>query len=584
MNFIIKWTLDSKALLHVERKTLLHQEYDRILDLTGSAESDQCREYKVNDELIYVLGDIVSNRNEPLTPEILLSAVHNNSVHTYGGFFYLIHVSAGRQIRVFSGLFNILPIYYCQKNGIVFVSSSSKLLRTYTAFPPELDKQFLLEMVLFNYSLFNRTYWKNIQLIPANHYLYLHDKFEQVEVVDIRAFYTETPGNGGKVIAANAEFFINQVKYYFPDEPFALSFTGGFDGRTLLATALYYNQPVCATAFGTYDSEDLMVPLQQAKELGIEFLPVYLEEEYIRQNSYSDALNLIEYTEGNASLSRSHYLYAARFIAKRFRILVTGNFGSEIFRAAHQAGAVISQEMFDIIRNRTFGNILNVLTTSTKLDYLNRSFFRHEIDNVADDLTQYFKSYSDFSNSKMIYHYSLTEMLRKYFGPEIIMQRRFLSNRAPFLDFFFLRQILSTNYCGAYGDYATHNKFKRFKGQITYSYIIQKTYPKLLKLPTTKGYNPAALLSVWGKARLVHNLMKSSLGLVQPLCSDPYCVERAFHHNQGKYRSFEIDDRLFNAKMVRQLLDSTHNATDKRLLRIIITASWYINREGFELH
>lgn len=101
---------------------------------------------------------------------VLDDAVKLNKVHEFGGFFYLIYVD-NNMLRVYSSLFNILPIYFYENENEMLISSKLDLLVTQFPAKPKFNKKYLLERLLFNYGLFNDTYFEGINLLKANHYL-----------------------------------------------------------------------------------------------------------------------------------------------------------------------------------------------------------------------------------------------------------------------------------------------------------------------------------------------------------------------------------------------------------------------------
>lgn len=530
-------------------------------------------EYSDGEVSSFILGDPVVEKGTSLNAESLIGLVRTNRLNTLGGFFYLLQVVNSKELVIFSSVFNILPLYYAEWNGCILISSRTHLIREYCgdAFP--VDKQYLLEQVLFNYGLFKRTYWSGIYLSPANHVIKLNTRLEFTKTFDIEDFFSNSPARGHKALSEIADEFLDITAKYFPDYPYALSFTGGFDGRTLTAASIYHKKSFSGFSFGSQNASDLLLPMEQAEKFGINFLPIHLEDEYI-SSFYSDGLDLIRLSEGQASFNRAQYVYAARILSVKFSHMITGNFGSELFRAAHVAGAITTGELFEVIRCSDKKQISSIILRSPKIRYLKKNQFKAEIESLIHELTAFRESNHGLNRNALLYKYTFTETARKYFGPEIVMQSNFLFNRTPYLDFSFFKYLLSTFYCGAYSGYKTDNPLKRFKGQLPYAYIIRKASPLLFCMPTNKGYRPCDLMSFYGKLRLLANLMRNKGNKAHD--NDPYSLKRAFTGNLNKYLEWNINEDLYNQSDVKAAMMSGARAEDRGIMFKILSANYYL--------
>ena len=70
---------------------------------------------------------------------------------------------------------------------------------------------------------------------------------------------------------------------------------------------------------------------------------------YLKNHSLNEAgRDFIIRSSGTGTFTRAHYLFAARQLARKTKYLLTGNFGSEIFRAAHVPGVIISPNLYTV--------------------------------------------------------------------------------------------------------------------------------------------------------------------------------------------------------------------------------------------
>ncbi len=97
---------------------------------------------------------------------------------------------------------------------------------------------------MFNYQLFNETYLCEIRLIPANSFISVrNNKLNILKHTSIEEFFPTTYQKHIKVFEV-ANFFIEKVKNYLPNEFYFQALTGGFDGRTLTACGLYHKKKI----------------------------------------------------------------------------------------------------------------------------------------------------------------------------------------------------------------------------------------------------------------------------------------------------------------------------------------------------
>lgn len=579
MDFLIKWTFDSNATLAKAAKTEDLKSLSRGLYICQSPiVASNYLEFSDKDKRVILIGDPVVPTGDKLSFIYLNELISKNKLHYLSGFYYLLYIVDEQSVSVFSSLFNILPIYYRKNGKEIRISSRISLLATGANESVSVDKTYILEHILFNYGIFDRTLFKQIKLLPSCHYIVAAETDKIIKMFDIAAYFTENVRKGKSVLSQLADEFIDKSKKFLPEEQYALSFTGGFDSRTLLAASLYHKKSFCAYAFGDKDASDLYLPQIQAGDLGIDFNPIYLDKDYIEAHSYNAASELITTTEGFASINRAHYLYVAKILAGKFSYLVTGNFGSELFRAAHLAGAMLTNELYDIVGSERNDEVKKIIQLSPKLNYLNKREYAAELDELTQQLIEFRQENSHLGKSAFLYRFMLMEILRKYFGPEIVMQMRIINNRTPYLDFGFISSLLKTYYCGAYGEFHTHNPLKRYKGQLTYAHIIQKTSPALYKMITGKGYQPQDLIRFKGKLTLVLNLMRKKFSHSLPQDLDPNAVGRSFIHNKDKYKNWPLDPRFFNESLVRSSMEQIGKNGDRGTVFNIISTGKYLSQ------
>ncbi len=574
--FVIKWKLDSKVMPLGVNSVEELQTHERAYHYVSNGAKWNITEINLKNGKLIIMGDPILTRGAKSLEELFSNGFTGQEIARLGGFFHLIHISEDMRLCAASGSLGVLPLYCHKQENTVYVSNSTKLLRIACNRSFTLDRQYLLERLLFNFALLNRTHWQGISTVKAHHYLELGDTLREKPFWNPCDHLVSQPPKGKEVLESIADRFIENTANYFPSGQYALTFTGGFDGRTLLAVSLLNGRNPLTYSFGSLDSEDVTLPLAQAKTLGLNYHPIYLDEDYIAQHSYEDGLKLIELSEGGASFSRAHYLYAAKMISASYEHILTGNFGSELFRAAHVPGVVISQAVFNLFANPGIDHLPAVVFQAPELKYLRREHFGKEMESLVEEMRVYKEKYRGMDPNTMLYIHNLNETCRKYYGPEVLMQSHYLHNRSPYLDYGLISFLMGTYYSGAYSDFSTDNPVKRFKGQQPYGYIIKKAFPPLYGLLTNKGYKPSALVHPLGKLKLVGNLAKKKLGL-SPSSSDPFSVAAAFSHNLAKHEELELDRHLYNDQIIWKELRASSLTASRGTLFNILSTNYYLN-------
>ena len=294
---------------------------------------------------------------------------------------------------------------------------------------------------------------------------------------------------------------------------------------------------------------------------GLRLEKILLEDEYLKEHSIECGKEFIIGSSGTATFARAHYLYAAKRLSPEYKHIVTGNFGSEIFRAAHVAGVLISNNLFTLFNSDHPEEALQLIEKSREAKSLNRESLGTDWQSLKEDISHmpcFSQSGSDFSRNQRFYIFVFEEVFRKYFGAELANQFRFLKNRTPFLDIGFIRAILKTRLAGIHSEFFEHNPFRRYKGQVLYAHIIRKAFPLMSTMITDKGYRPDDLIKLSGITNIVKGYLRKerSKGRQNP---DPNSVMKAWELNRNYWLQVPVSEELFNTgemgeTMERELL------------------------------
>lgn len=573
MHFLLKINKKDKILIkNISSDKELINSSSSILYI--SDKTTNYSEFVSNKGRIILIGDIVLDTTVDHFRNTFPQDLADGKYLEYGGFYYLIHLDEHEvKYKIYTSLFNILPIYYYDINDEIYVSSNQLLITKACGKNFEINKKYILETVLFNYAFNDETLFKEIKLVPSNHHIEIDNKINIIKHLEISDLFVQNPQKGKNILEELSLKFIERACKYFPETRFGISLTGGFDGRTLTAAALKSQKNFFTYSFGKDDSQDLTIPLSQTKRMGLEFYPISLDAKYVTDHAATCGQEIIKLTEGTASFSRAHYRYAAELLSAKTNYIITGNFGSDIFRAFNVSGVMIARETKYYFERDNTKEWIDLLKTSKKLKALNLAEYKLELEEFIEELENFKRVNSHLQKNKLLYKYIFEEVFRKYFGPEIVMQSFFINNRAPYLDYIFLKSLLNTNYAGVYSDFYTHNPIKRFKGQLPYAYIIKNSYHELLYLNTIKGYRPLDLLTITGKANLIiSKYFKKKID-----STDPYSVKASLEKNKNIYLNKVIIKDYFNPDFIKSILNTDTNTEDTNYLTLALSINYFIH-------
>ena len=483
-----------------------------------------------------------------LTPEFIVNNLH-------GHYYYILLDKSSGSLLAGNSLFSILPLYYFRNNDKILISDNALRIGKYLDLN-DISKRFILETILFNYPLFNDSIFESIKLLPANSYIICSGSNSDIlKHTEIQNHFSATPKPWKKSTGEIRDVFISSVCKYLPDKHYVHALTGGFDGRTLVSVAIYFNKVFSCYSFGSKNSKDTRIASQLAEKAGIPFINFELEDSYIKNDNLPCGKEFIINSSGTSTFARSHYLHSAKRLSSDFQHIITGNFGSEIFRAAHIAGAVISSNLYALFDSESSDEGIRKIEGSREFQCLNTSNFELQFESLKEDILHlpcYDNALSGLTKNQRFYVFVFEEIFRKYFGAEMVNQFRYVKNRTPFLDIEFLKAIFKTELAGIHSDFFEHNPFKRYKGQVLYANIIKSTYPGFGKMLTDKGYRPDDLINPFGKLNIAKGYLKKVIRKSSP-DFDPYAVSKAWEYNKDFWLKIPISGDLFDLTVIKYI-------------------------------
>ena len=393
-------------------------------------------------------------------------------------------------VYVTSSAFGLLPIYYHKDYSII--SSSVELARKNSDTEFTINKKWTISQLLFNYQFGNDTLYNEIYLLSAFTYFKIEgDKTSGIKYFDVANSFLEKPISWKKAINSLSNLFIKTSELYIPQEKSVISFTGGFDGRTLVSVATHFNKNFETFSYGKIENDDVHIPLKNSKELGLPHFWLDLDKMYSKEHYIESSIEYIKNTNGANGFLYAQVDYSAKKVSEKSPVLVSGVCGSELFRAAHSSGAVTSKALLNLFQLESIEEYRKSIINSGVFKYIEKESHSNEIEDLIQESWNYKLSLpGKLTKNQKLYVFVYEEIFRKFFGDWVIAQMKYVKVRTPFIDFDFFKAIVETELSGAYSDFLTENPLKRFKGQVFYADVIKKTNKRIYKMKTGKGYAP----------------------------------------------------------------------------------------------
>lgn len=465
--------------------------------------------YEDAEIIVLCYGTVFTNKqyeiDYKIKPKIIYAAEIKNLyaekkiyLHDYikGSFVLLIYNKYQNTFKVITDRHNILPLYYSYQNNMLIISSSVRLILQSGLISKNYDKQALTEQLIFDYLLEDKTYFKDIkQTLPASVYTFDEKRVNRYEYWSIENLYQEKILEFNESLELMADQLYENVNLYASDSEHVLSsLTGGLDGRTNLALLEKNPEEFLCYSYGMPESPQITIPQEICNNLGFQYEPILLNSDY--ENTYqSNAMKVIEFSNGTAPIIRANYPYAFSKLSKFSDIAVTGLLGSEILRPLHRGlGIFTNYYVEEMLLRGDLHQVFDwIMDNIEKKEYI-KSEYLYDIEPIYQYIKGYKDKYKKYGKLYPYFFYYLNEGVRKYFMQEIQVERPYVTTRMPYFDDDMLDVVFQTPFAGMYNGFLKDSKVKRRKAQLLYGYIINKYKPILGKFYLDRGYKPSDLI------------------------------------------------------------------------------------------
>ena len=529
--------------------------------------------------LFFVYGNIFKRNHlqnsfeKPVQAEIMSDIISDrNNVNKYKGNFILVLIDTkAESITVLNSQLGIKHAYYYNTEKEFYVSSNLNFIRSVNN---EINYGTVLQYLLFTYPVDGSTFLNSVKLLNPGEILEYRKALQISRYYDIRNMF------GKSLIKFDINEYIYRFnksveqKYSFGENVYA-SFTGGFDGRTIISYLLKSGKDFKTYSFGKKNGENTSVPQSVSDKLKMNYSPVYLDEDYVK--SYvGNAMKVIYYSDGLSFNERANYIYSFSELTKSTNCVISGLIGGETLRPVHLRTDYMNQNYFDIFYSNTeqdLGSMLSLKYPNELFDFRLNDFI-DEIKNTADrkkkGITELRTNYG--------YLFYLIDLMqggfRMYYGTEIHYERYYCENLTPYYDLDLLEYLYSTDYVKIFENAFRHNRIFRWKGQKIYAKIIKANYPLLNDYPVDRGYPPGYLLNPlkFAAVPFLYTKRKRNRGDKPDFTEYEWSKYFLRDYLGRDYNTGLINDNFLKVKVKNYLNDNSEH--DSALTRLVSLQTW----------
>lgn len=244
-----------------------------------------------------------------------------------GMFAFVIYDKKKRKLFGARDHFGIKPFYFYKNKGDFYFSSEIKAFLGHPNFVKEVNKKALKMFLIFQYSIHEETFFKNVfKLKPGNYFEYKKDTLSIHSYFDIN--YEKKKKSKEIIKKELSEVLEKSIKYHQMNSDVEVGsyLSGGVDSSYVVSVS----KPDKTFSVG-FDIEGFNES-QYAKELS-EILKIKNYQKLITADEFFDALPKVEYytDEPEANLSAVPLFYLSKLASEQVKVVLSGEGSDEMF-------------------------------------------------------------------------------------------------------------------------------------------------------------------------------------------------------------------------------------------------------------
>lgn len=449
-----------------------------------------------DEKISLVDGEIFPDKNELLlTPEKLKGWFAACVYDKKNGCFYLL-----------TDRFGFKPLYYAEINGKFIFASEIKAILKYPHFSKSLDKDGVTDFVFFSYPLGETTFIKGINRFPPLSIWRFDRDMKKTKntYFQFDSLLKKKRLSESQSLAEAPRVFKEVMDSLVREDKVTLTLTGGYDTRTILSCT--DTSRVRGFTFGWDKYVDCYRARQMSKALGFEHRIQELDKEFY-SNAEEFMNKTVNISDGLANIIFAEWAYAFGKQKDYLNPCFTGVGGNELIDGLHP----ISEHRITFnLRRLIRGEPLDI-----ELHYFSDKFL--DVKRMKERAEMHSSFYSKLSKNERATYFSILEIYRKYYAGNMSVINTQAKVRMPYMDPDLVSFVLSTPFSVLHTPSFENNPFERKEGQRFAANIIKHNKPKLLLIPSTRGYPPWANLYLWAIPVLLFGKVRRQLYNTKPL-------------------------------------------------------------------
>ncbi|MBM3436526.1 MAG: hypothetical protein FJY07_09970, partial [Bacteroidetes bacterium] len=230
-----------------------------------------------------------------------------------GEFVILVINPTHQEITIYTSKLGLIPVYIFLRNKGIIITTRLGIIYQMVEKIGQ-NQAVKMQQCIYNYCFSDQTIFQNVTLLPSASVIQISGSGKSVNkywsVIDEMESHPLSRKDSIVCINRSLDGIIND--FLSDQKEVAISLTGGWDGRLILAYALKHLSvdDILLYSFGTKDAPDVFLPERTSKKLGFKYLPVYLDDKDYQDKIVGWAKDTAYNSDGMRSIKRSHYLYA----------------------------------------------------------------------------------------------------------------------------------------------------------------------------------------------------------------------------------------------------------------------------------
>jgi asparagine synthase (glutamine-hydrolysing) len=409
---------------------------------------------------------LVENRPAPksaaLIGRLFLENGPEGVTELEGAFSIVIHDPRSHSVHVYSDRFGLRPLAWARRGDALLLSSRLCALTTaWSELEWSLDYQAVADFMTFEHILGDKTPLKDVRLVPNASHLTFRLQSSSLEVdtywgVQNIGLRTETTFE--QAVREAGDLFCNAVERLTADgaSP-GVYLTSGLDSRAIGGVLAETHPGFSSITYGMPGCRDLVWGSELARQMGSHNIPFPLHDGHW---IFESAPTFIGVSESFVNVLHAHGINTYETAAQNMDFHMSGYGGGSFYGGDTTIMDALEASSVEIIWERLYNGYVNILGNTFRSPFQRYRLFTPQAREAigwgaeASFLAECLE-YEDLRKDAISDCFTLNNRYKKMFSYMIAVEREFLEDRAPFLDYALMDYLFSLP-----AEYKTHRKMQ----------------------------------------------------------------------------------------------------------------------------